>query len=432
MRLNNAILAAIALVAIAAWPFLVHRASASQAYVAPVLPDYAYRDATIAFFERRVRNDAKDQISAKLLAAQYVQRYRETQDVGDLLRGIAQARRSLRLQPQNNAGADAILASAYTALHQFHIALRYEKAAHGELPTDSNAPAQIASLEMEIGDYAGAAHALKIAGSTRLTPTVMAVQARYDELTGKLDAARDLLQRAAVRTDEIADNSAQARAWYHFRLGELAFSAGDASAAQDEERVAIEQFPGFEQAYRALARFCWARKDWNCALHSARKAADIVPAPESLGYEADAQQALGDPSAAAQTQALIFAIERIGNAYRINDRLLAVYYCTHGVRIEDAYRIAQREARARGPEIYAQDTLAWCAAMDGKWLVARRAISEATRYGTQDPRILYHAGMIAQHFGDTRHARQYLQTALALNPQFDPFYADRARAALSR
>lgn len=428
MRRSNLILAAIALIAIAAWPLVTQRASASHAYVAPVLPDYAYRDRTIAFYERRVRNDLRDQVSAKLLAAQYVQRYRETQDVGDLLRGIAQARRSLELQPQNNAAADAVLASAYTALHQFRIALRYETAAHRELPTDSNAPAQIASLEMEIGDYAAAQHALEAARSTRMTPTVLSVQARYDELTGKLDAARDLLQKAAGQSDAVSDNSAQSRAWYHFRLGELAFSAGEVRAAEAEERIAIAQFPGFEQAHRALARFCWGTKDWHCALESARNAVNIVPGPEALGYEADAQRALGDGSGAAQTQALIFAVERIGNAYHVNDRLLAVYYCEHGVRLDDAYRIALREVRVRGHEIYAQDTLGWCAAMNGKWEVARRAMREATRYGTQDSRILYHAGMIARYFGRRDDARRYLQAALALNPQFDPFYADRARS----
>lgn len=431
MLRNNLILAAIALVAIAAWPLVTQRASASHAYVAPVLPDYAYRDRTIAFYERRVGSDPRDQVSAELLAAQYVQRYRETQDVGDLLRGVARAKRSLQLQPQNNAAADGVLASAYTALHQFRTALRYEQAAHKELPVDSNAPAQIASLEMEIGDYAAAQHPLEIARRTRMTPTVMAVQARYDELTGKLNAARELMQTASAQSDMIADNSAQARAWYHFRLGELAFSAGDVRAAKAEERTAIGQFPGFEQAYRALARFCRATKDWRCALDAARNAANVLPSPEALGYEADAERALGDEAGAAQTQALILAVERVGNAYHINDRLLAVYYCEHGTRLDDAYRIALREIRVRGNEIYAQDTLAWCAAMNGKWEVANNAVRRAVRYGTQDPRVLYHAGMIALHFGQRDEARRNLQAALGLNPQFDPVYAERARETLS-
>jgi len=48
------------------------RAVEAAPYVAPVLPDYAHRDATIAFYERRTRNDARDQISATMLGAQSI------------------------------------------------------------------------------------------------------------------------------------------------------------------------------------------------------------------------------------------------------------------------------------------------------------------------------------------------------------------------
>ncbi|HET7815601.1 MAG TPA: hypothetical protein VFL13_14640, partial [Candidatus Baltobacteraceae bacterium] len=65
--------------------------------------------------------------------------------------------------------------------------------------------------------------------------------------------------------------------------------------------------------------------------------------------------------------------------------------------VADAYRIAQREVTVRGNEIYAQDTLAWTAALNGKWNVARHANAMATRYGIQDPRVREHAAYIAAH-----------------------------------
>ena len=425
------VIAAIALVAIAAWPLLgAQRAAAAKPYFAPVLPDYLYRDRTISFYEARVNSDPADQISALLLSSQYMQRYREALDVGDILRSINQGKRALVLQPQNNAGADGTLGGAYTALHLFRTALAYETAAQVEQPYDSNAPAQMASLDMELGRYSAARQALAIATRAKFTPTVMSVQARYDELTGKLSTARALLQTAMIQTDQVSDNSAQGRAWFHFRSGELAFSDGDVTTAIQDERDAVAIFPTFEMADRALARFCWATKNWSCARDAATAGAQIIPEPETLGYLADSQHALGDDRGAHDTQALIFAVERIGNAYQINDRLLAVYYSTHGVRLDDAVRIALREVASRGTEIYAQDTLAWADAMDGKWSDARKAAALATRFGTQDPRIDFHAGMIALHFGDTATARRDLQAALALNPTFDPVYADQARARL--
>lgn len=425
-------IAAIAAVAIAAWPvFNAHRPANAGTYVAPVIPDYARRDRTIAFYEARVRAYPRDQISAKLLAAQYMQRYREDQDVGDILRAIREAKLSLALQPQNNAGASEIAASGYTALHEFRTALRYESAAHADQPDDSNAPAQMASLDMELGNYGAASRNLRVASRIHNTPTVMAVQARYDEITGKLTEARHLIDDAATQVDAVVDNSAQGRAWYHFRAGELAFSDGAVDEAKSQERMAISQFPNFELAYRALARFCWAMKDWTCALDAASQAVAILPEPESLGYQADAQAALGRNDDAARTRALIGALERIGNAYHLNDRLLAVYFGEHRVRSADALRIAEREVRVRGDEIYAQDTLAWAAAADGKWDMARLAAERAMRFHTQDARIEYHAAMIALHFRRAGQAHSLLNDALLRNSAFDPFYADDARRTLA-
>jgi tetratricopeptide (TPR) repeat protein len=430
---GSLIIAAIALGAIAAWPFFVARsARASHAYVAPVLPDYIYRDKTISFYERRVREDPQDQISAKLLAGQYMQRYREALDVGDILRGIAQAKRSLKLQPQNNWGADEVVASGYYAIHDFDRAYAYEQAAHREEPDDSNAPAQMALLDMERGRYAQALTYIDVARRIKDDAGVWAAQARYDELTGNLAKARTLMARAAQSADEVSDNSAESRAWYHYRLGQMAFSSGHIDEALAQERLAVTQFPNFEMGYRALARFCWGIKNWNCALDAAKKGAAIIPEPETLGYEADAQAALGDKAAAAQTQALIFAVERIGNAYRINDRLLSVYYSEHGIRLDDSLQIARREALKRGPEVHAQDTLAWAAAIDGHWNEAYRAAQLAMRMHTQDPRMLFHAGMIELHFGHTAAARADLQEALNLNPHWDPFYADEAQSTLAK
>ncbi|MDQ6933397.1 MAG: tetratricopeptide repeat protein [Candidatus Eremiobacteraeota bacterium] len=395
------------------------------------MPDYQYRNATISFYEKRVRRDKEDQISARLLAGQYMQRYREQGDIDDIRRALVQARRALQLQPQNSSTTDDVLASANTALHRFKTALKYEQAAMNN-PEDWNGAAQAASLEMELGRYEDARRTLDRIHKFDPKPTIDAVQARYDELTGQLTEARSLIDRGGIAMDSVIDNSAQGRAWFHYRAGELAFSSGDLAAAEQDERDALATFPSFSLAYNALARFCWASRDWNCALDAATKGANIVPLPETLGYKADAQRALGDAAGAAQTDSLIFAIERIGNAYHVSDRLLAIYYSEHGVRLDDALTIARREVTVRGNEIYAQDTLAWAAAMDNHWDEARTAIAKAIRYDTEDPRIQFHAGMIALHFGDKEGARKHLQRAIDLNPQFHPVYADEARSALAK
>ncbi len=420
--------------ALVAWPYFGSgsRAHAARPTPAVVLPDYLYRDKTIAFYEQRVKRDIVDQISARTLAQQYMQRFRETGDIDDVKRSMVQARRAIALQPGNNSAAYEVLASAETALHLFRSALAHDEFAHRDNPFDTNAVGQIASLDMELGRYdAAAAVVAAPALKHPQDPGLLAVLGRYYELTGRLNDARALLERGSIVFDNVSDNSAQSRAWFHFRAGELAFSAGAVDEAKQDERDAITIFPRYSQPFNSLARFCWATKDWQCALEAATKGSDIVPLPETLGYKADAQRALGDAAGAARTDALIVAIERIGNAYRVSDRLLAVYYSEHGIRLDDALKIARREIGVRGNEIYAQDTLAWAAAMDGHWTEAREAMQKAIRFDTEDSRLQYHAGVIAAHFNDRPEAKRRFTRALQLNGQFHPRYADDARQRLA-
>ena len=166
-------------------------------------------------------------------------------------------------------------------------------------------------------------------------------------------------------------------------------------------------------------------------MRDATASANVVPYPETLGYEADAQRALGDGADAARTDDLIRAIERIGNTQHVSDRLLAIYYSEHRIHVDDAYRIAKRELLARD-DILTEDTLAWAAAMDGRWDEARIHMKSAIRFDTENSLLQYHAGAIALHFGDKDEANARFERALALNPSFHPFYADAARAQLAR
>jgi tetratricopeptide (TPR) repeat protein len=253
---------------------------------------------------------------------------------------------------------------------------------------------------------------------------------RYDELTGHLTRGRDRFARTVADANAIYGESAQGRAWFYFRAGELAFEAGDNDAALADERRALEVFPDYSEANRLLARFSCALHRWNDCLAAAQASAQVVPFPEVLGYEVDAQRALGQTAQAAQTDALIQTVERIGNAQHIADRLLAIYYDEHDENLDDAYRIAHRELDVRD-DVFTEDTLAWAAARDGRWDEARSRIARAMTYGTQNSLLLYHDGIIAIHFGDRARARRDLSEALALNPWFHPFYVGDARAQLA-
>jgi tetratricopeptide (TPR) repeat protein len=428
---------ALALIALWAWPAFVTRmnADASPASVdatftpAPVTRDYLVRDNLVSFYERAVRRTPGDQIMARMLAGQYLMRFRERGDVGDLKRARVAASRSLVLQPRHNDGAESELGSVALSLHDFRAAQRYYEDVARMAPWNHDAWANLASADMELGEYAAARQVLAKTQGPNVGAGWETSLARYEELTGDLKSAQAHLTIGMQQIDSVIDNPAEARAWYHFRAGELAFEAGDASAAERDLHDALAIYPDDAKAYNTLARIYCAQHRWREALAAADKAADLMPLPETLGYEVDAQRRLGDKAGADETQDLIFAIQRIGNVNGINDRAIAVFESEHGIRLDDAIRIARRDLASRD-DLYAEDTLAWALAMDGRFAEARPYAEKAVAVGTRDSRVLFHAGWISLRLGDKAKARLLLQSALAANPQFHPYYADWARAAL--
>ncbi|HET9030839.1 MAG TPA: tetratricopeptide repeat protein [Candidatus Aquilonibacter sp.] len=436
-RSNNrfapiAAIAAAAITALAMWPALAARITpAAGATPAPLVRDYLTRDRLIGFFERQVRAAPRDQIQMRMLAQQYMQRYRERFDTGDLVRARYYAERSVRLQPQGNTPARMALASVDLSYHDFARALRNEEDAFRGEPDNVAARAQIGSLQMELGRYRSAAATLAGIRSPRENPQVDAVRARLEELTGHLRSARARIDAAARTADGDIGDSAYDRSWYHLRAGQLAFEAGDYAAASRQYRLSLSDFPDNALALMWQARLFRAQGRWQETLEAARRSAALYPLPQTLGYEADAQRALGDLAAARATDALIDAEQRLYNTNGINDRLLALYYASRGTHLEAALQAARRDMQKRGNEIYADDTLAWVLAKLGRWREAYGYSKLAMRTGVEDPEVRFHAGTIAMHAGHVAAGRALVAAALRLNPQFDPFEAPQARAELA-
>jgi tetratricopeptide (TPR) repeat protein len=425
-----ALAAAIALGA--AWPwFAAHTARATGIPPAPISSDYKQRDRLIAFYEKQVRRDPQDQITQRMLGGEYLQRFREAGDMNDVTRAQAMGTSSLRLQPQGNVQALGVIASSDIALHKFGPALAAERAAVAAEPFDENARAQTASILMELGRYNEAASILLRANGPIPNPTWMSIRARYLEISGDLPGARDDLSQATQIVDRILAVPAYTRSWYHVRDAQLAFEAGDSQTADAEFAEALRIFPDNAMALLYQAKFYRAHGDWNRALVAAARSAELYPLPQALGYQADAQRALGDETGARETDGLIRAEQRLYNVAGVNDRLLAMYYAEHHEYLTDALAAAKSDLRKRGDEVYADDTMAWVLAAMGRWQQARIYAVRATRLGTADPELQYHAGIIALHTGHQIEARSRLRACLSQDAAFHPFYADDARQALA-
>lgn len=437
LRLSGtAVLVASAFVALAAWPAYLGARGAAAAPAdpvaaltpAPVKRDWQARDSTIAFLETRAGKNVQDMLTPRMLSTQYLQRYRERGDLGDVLRAEHAARVSLAALPRGNVAGDLSLADALVTLHRFHEAKSAVRDARRWRGDDPGLSAAEAGIDLELGDL-GAVRATLAAHPN--DPLFALTQARFDEETGHLADARRIVERATRLADSMYDTPAERRAWYHARAAELAFAAGDHDAARRAANDALALFADHLRALTILARVNLADGRNADAIAAAQHAARLQPNPDVLGMLADAQAASSDAVAAAATRDEIFAVQRIASAQRVNDRLTALYEADHGLRLTDAYAIAQRELRTRD-DVYTEDTLAWTAARAGHWDAARAASRKALRYGTESAPMQYHAGVIAAHDGDGAEARRRFERALALDPRFAPAQADDARARLAR
>ena len=402
-----------------------------------VFPDYEQRDAIIHSYEADVREHPDSFFSLRLLSAQYLRRFREKADLEDLRRVEETARRSIELQPQKNTSSELLLASALLSQHRFQEASQVITQAQKSNPDNSRVAALNASIQMELGNYEVAQTLLKLRSDDESIDKIQdensgqgAVLARYLELTGQLDSARSRLDLAMQDEDRYYTNSAETRAWFHVRSGDLAFATGDFPVAEKRYQEARKLFPADVAALTGLARLYASQHRWKSVLEVANQGINRIPLVETLGYKADAQRALGNPIGAADTEALIDVVAHLSQVKGIYDRALAIYYVEHQIHLPEALTIARQEVQLRD-DIYAEDTLAWAAAANGQWQEAETAALKSARYGTEDALLNYHQGVIAQHAGHREVAVMHLQQALHRNAKFHSSYADDARQRLA-
>jgi len=254
--------------------------------------------------------------------------------------------------------------------------------------------------------------------------------ARLAMLRGKADEAKRRFTNALEAALRLDPAPRETVAWCYWQLGEIAFMTGDYDEAERRARDALTTFPGYYRALGSLGRALAARGDAAGAIEQYERVTRTLPDPVFIAALGDLYRLAGrDREAAAEYQ----LVAQIGRLSELNgtlyNRQLALFWADHDLEPEAAYAAAAKEYEVR-KDVYGADAVAWTALKAGKLDEARAAIKEALRLGTEDARLLYHAGMIAKAAGDAAAARSYLERALELSPQFDPVQAARAREAL--
>ena len=397
---------------------------------AAALAESEIRDRDIAFYEARAAADPESAGDRSQLAVLYLRRGRATGDFADYARAERVARRSLALRTGHNAQTFGLLASALLARHAFAEALAVARTADSLDPGVPAHVALLAEIELETGDYDAARRHFSSIAFNGEDFTLAARLARWHELTGHVDVARQLLRLAASKAGERDDLPREEVSWFYYRLGDLDARRGDLEAAEASFRRGLTIFPEDYRILSGLARLAAARQRWADAIDYGNQAIAIQLEPGTLGTISEAYAALGDTALAAQYARAMTgsALVQPGPIHRA----WGLFLLDHGTA-RDAGRVLARcraEMRMRR-DVYGYDLLAWALYKQGRPADARVAMRHALAQHTEDAQLFYHAGMIERALGDTAAARNYLQRALATNPYFGGTQPAIARAALN-
>jgi tetratricopeptide (TPR) repeat protein len=391
------------------------------------LPERVVRDSDIAFYERRVLRDPTGAMDLARLARLYLQRSRETGNYADVLRADSAARASLHNRGAHNATAAQILAASLLSQHRFSDALDVEHALVESDPGRIAYRAAYGEIAFELGRYDVAGPTFDSLRSRARDLSIAPRLARWEEIEGHTAAARHLLHVALEEAERRPDLPREQVAWFWLRAGDVELRAGRPDVATHDYAKGLQVHPDDYRILAAVAHLDAVQHDWRGAIRAGERAIGVTLDPATLGVVSDAYAAIGDTSKASEfARAMEVAVSQQPGSYH---RAWSLFLLDHGRRVNEVLGKARAELTTRR-DVYGWDVMAWALYRNGRIGEAQQAMAHALAEGTQDAMLFYHAGMIERAAGRTAIARRDLEQALAINPVFDPFHPDTARATV--
>ncbi len=375
--------------------------------------------------EAALRSDPTQVVAYAQLGEAYLQRARETVDPTYYTKAQQVIDEAIRRDPRN---LEALIGrgTLLLAQHRFHEALLVGDQARALNGTISRILGIIADAQVELGMYPQSVETIQEMVDMRPDLSSYSRVSYARELHGDLDGAIQAMQAAIAGGGPATENTEYLRV----QLGTLYLTKGDLAKAESAYSEALVHLPGYAYALAGLARVQAARGETDAAVELYNQAIAAVPFPEFVIGLGELQESAGRLTAAKKQYDLVRAIEQLFRANGVNvDLELALFDADHGNDSKAAVATARLGYRDR-PGIKGDDVLGWALYRDGQLSEAANYADRAVRLGTQDPMILFHAGMIAKANGWASLARERLTAALSLNPAFSPLYAPQAQRAL--
>jgi len=357
-------------------------------------------DSEIRRFQEQVRAGANLNAALEGLGWLFVAKARESFDPGfyRLAQACAQA-----LEEREAGGPEALLLRGHVLqnLHRFKEAepVARELVARRGLSFDY---ALLGDALMDRGQLTEAVAAYQSMIDLRPDLHSYSRGAHIRWLKGDLTGALELMQLAVSASSPLDPESA---AWVHTRLAFYRLQAGAQSEAYRECDKALQFQANYPPALLLQGRILLAEGKSAEAIEVLQVAAKRNPLPEYQWALVEALRQMGRGTEAVEVES---QLDRNGAA---NDpRTYSLYLATRGQSLTTALRLAEKELQERS-DVFTHDALAWSLAASGKLQEAQCQMEKALAEGTPDPRLFFHAAVIAAKAGTQQNARHWFEKA---------------------
>ena len=372
-----------------------------------------------------VQQDPTASLGYNMLAAAFMQKARETGDFSFNARAEQSLNHSFEIAPDNYEGLK-LKAAVLLNYHRFAEALQVAQQVQAVNPRDHEVYGEVVDALVELGEYDRAVNAAQkmvdLRPDTASYSRISYIRSLHGDRKGAIEAMNMAVESANPQNPESI-------AWCRVHLGDELMNSGKADEAEREYDHALYLFPDYHFALAGKARARYAAGDTDSTAAFYKRAIEQVPLPNYIAALGDLYAKLGRSDEAKQQFEQVEFIEKMGAAGGTYSRQLALFWADHDMRLDEALDIAQKE-RATRKDIYASDILAWCLYKKDRFAEAKNYMDEALHLNTQDPMLLYHAGMIALATGDKKKSREYLKQALDINSNFDILQSEIAKQKL--
>ncbi|TXL88076.1 tetratricopeptide repeat protein [Streptomyces sp. IB2014 016-6] len=377
---------------------------------------------TLDTARKRTKAYPRDPVGWALLARAEIEQARTTLDASRLEAADHALRRSVALDSTRNYDAVVGRGQLANARHLFTQGREHGLRATRMAPDRPDGYAVLADAEIQLGHYpaarAAAQRLLDLApGSATYS------RAAYDlETNGRPADAGIALERAVDSASTTGE-----RAFAQTRLGDLAWSQGDADRAAKHYRYALDSEPEYPYAVAGTARVLAARGEPDKALDMYERLTERTPLPQFLLETVELRASMSEPgdSGPGGAEAALTAQVRLSRADGGPvDPHLALFAADHGDPAVAVELMRREWKHTRG--VITADALAWALHRDGRSSEALEYARRAAATGWDNALFHYHRGAIERALG-LPGARRHLREALERNPHFSPYHAVRAK-----